>query len=197
MATFLLVRHAENDYLSGGRIAGRAAGVHLNARGREQAEKLAARLAGAGVARIFSSPLERALETAAPLAARLGLKIEVSSAFTEIGFGEWTGKQFDDLRRHPRWRAFNAFRSGTRIPGGELAVEVQARMVTEMERLREVHGELAIAVFTHGDPIKSALAYYAGIPIDLYRRFEISTASVTAIELNDWGPKILSVNERC
>ncbi len=197
MATFLLIRHAENDLVGGGRIAGRMPGVHLNAKGREQAEKLAARLAGAGIARIFSSPLERALETAAPLAARLALEVEVREAFTEVGFGEWTGRQFDELRRHPRWRAFNTFRSGTRIPGGELAVEVQWRMVTEMERLREMYPELVIAVFSHGDPIKSALAYYAGVPIDLYKRFEISTASVTTIGLHEWGPKILGVNERC
>ena len=122
------------------------------------------------------------------------IEVEVSEAFSEIDSGEWTGKQFDDLRRHPRWRAFNSFRSGTRIPGGELAVEVQSRMVTEMERLRELNPELVIAVFSHGDPIKSALAYYAGVPIDLYKRFEISTASITTIELNEWGPRILGVN---
>jgi probable phosphoglycerate mutase len=74
MGTFLLIRHAENDFVGSGRIAGRMPGVHLNVKGREQAEQLAARLAGAGIDRIFSSPLQRALETAAPLAARLGLQ---------------------------------------------------------------------------------------------------------------------------
>jgi probable phosphoglycerate mutase len=197
VATFLLVRHAENDFGGSGRIAGRVPGVHLNAKGREQAERLAERLAGAGIGAIFSSPLERALETAAPLAARLGLQIEVAEAFTEVDFGEWTGKHFDDLRRNPRWRAFNTFRSGTRIPGGELSVEVQSRMVTEMENLRGRNPERVIAVFSHGDPIKSALAHYAGVPIDLYKRFEISTASVTTIDLNEWGPRILGVNAGC
>ena len=194
MATFLLIRHADNDFVGSGKIAGRAPGVHLNSKGRGQAGRLAEQLAGAGIAVILSSPLERALETAAPLARRIGVEIEVSEAFSEIDCGEWTGRQFDDLRGNPRWRAYDSFRSGTRIPGGELAVEVQLRTVTEMERLRGLHPERVIAVFSHGDPIKSALAYYAGVPIDLYKRFEISTASVTTIELNAWGPRILGVN---
>lgn len=194
MATFLLIRHADNDFVGGGKIAGRMPDVHLNAKGREQAERLAERLARAGIGIIVSSPLERALETAAPLAKRLGLKVQISEALNEIDAGEWTGREFDHLRGNPHWRAYNSFRSGTRIPGGELAVEVQWRMVREIERLNQLHAESVIAVFSHGDPIKSALAYYAGIPIDLYRRIEISTASVTTIVLNEWGPKIMGVN---
>lgn len=169
--------------------------MRLNEEGRAQAEGLAARLSSAPLRAVYSSPLERALETAAPLARALGLEVRVSGALNELDFGEWTGRTFSELEREPGWRRFNSFRSGTRIPGGELMAEAQARFVAEMGRLRERHAGEALALVSHADPIRAAVAHYAGIPLDLFLRVEVSPASVSVVEVGEYGPRIISVND--
>jgi probable phosphoglycerate mutase len=193
VSTFYLIRHAENDWV-GKRIAGWLPEVHLNEQGRAQAEVLAERLARSGIGAIYSSPLERAVETAAPLARRLGLEVQTSDAIGEVHFGDWTGCDLAALEADPRWRWFNTFRSGARIPGGELMIETQTRFVAELERLRDREPGGTVAVVSHGDPIKAALAHYAGIQLDLFHRLEISPASVSVVVLEEWGPRLLRIN---
>src|SRR5438874_9374343 len=118
MAIFYPIRHATND-LVGKAIAGRGQGIHLNELGREQAERLAEKLANCGITRIFSSPLERAQETAAPLARILNLKIHILEAIQEIDFAGWTGRTFAELQQDADWRRWNSFRLGARVPNGE------------------------------------------------------------------------------
>ncbi|HWH67867.1 MAG TPA: histidine phosphatase family protein, partial [Candidatus Sulfotelmatobacter sp.] len=96
MTIFYLIRHGENDWV-GKAIAGRSPGVHLNAAGRQQAEQLAKQLAAHPIQQLFSSPLERARETAEPLARRLGLEVQIAPALTEMDFGQWTGKTLAEL----------------------------------------------------------------------------------------------------
>jgi probable phosphoglycerate mutase len=193
MSVFLLIRHGWTD-LVGQVIPGRLPGVPLNATGRNQAQKLAVQLASVPIGIICSSPLERAMETAAPIAAGLGLQVRIIPDFTEIEFGDWSGRKLSDLEGEPRWHRFNSFRSGTRPPGGELMTEVQSRMVAQMEGLREQAPGAMIAVVSHGDPIKTAIAHYAGIPIDLMLRMEISPASVSILAVDDSGSRLLGVN---
>lgn len=196
MATFLLIRHAHHDYMRK-ELVGWMPGIHISEKGQAQAERLADRLSGRHIDAIFSSPLERTMETAEPIARRMRLSIEVSERFGEVRPGEWTGRDFDTLDKDPRWHAYNRFRSGTRPPGGELMAETQTRFVAEMERLHAERRNAVIAVVSHGDPIKSAVAYYAGIALDLFLRLEIAPASVSTIELHEWGPRILGVNCTC
>ncbi|MCL5745502.1 MAG: histidine phosphatase family protein [Acidobacteria bacterium] len=193
MALFFLIRHAENDYV-GRRLAGWSPDVHLNEEGRAQAGRLADRLANTGISVLYSSPLERALETAAPLAERLGLEVQIRDALGEIRFGEWTGHYIEDLRQDPLWQHYNAFRSSTRAPGGESMLDVQLRIVTEIESLRRQHTDGTIAIVSHGDAIRAAVLHYAGIPLDLMHRIEISTASVSVISVEDHGPQVLGLN---
>ncbi len=179
----------------GNALAGRKPGVHLNAAGRAQAEKLAERLAGVPIDVIYSSPMERTRETAEPTAAKLGLDVHICDGIIELDLGDWTGAGYRELMDSPVWRQFNSFRSGTRIPGGhELTVEVQARMAREMENLRARHPDSIIALFSHGDPIKTAIAHYLGIPLDYILRFTIDPASVSVISVEDYGPRILCIN---
>jgi probable phosphoglycerate mutase len=193
MATFYLIRHGLNDYVDKA-IAGWTPGVSLNAEGREQAGRLAWKLLGRGITRLYSSPLERALQTAAPIAKALGLRVEVRDALGEIHFGEWTGKRFEDLARDPRWAVFNRYRSGTRPPGGELMIEAQVRIVNELECLRVRHPDESVAVVSHSDIIRAALLHYAGMPIDLCARLTIDPASFSIVELEPAGPRIVAVN---
>lgn len=193
MADFYFVRHGSNDSL-GKTLAGRLKNVHLNDQGRAEAERTAMVLAKQGIERIISSPLERALETAEPLARRMGLTIEITPEILEIDFGDWTGKTMQELEASPAWKNFNLYRSGTRIPGGETMIEAQSRMITFLEKLRPENSNQAIALFSHGDPIKLVFAYYLGIPLDLFTRIEISPGSYSILRLENWGPQVLAIN---
>ncbi len=194
MTTFLLIRHAANDAV-GKRISGWTPGIHLNQEGREQAEKLAKRLLHLPIKSVYSSPLERAQETAEPLAVRLGLQVHICEEVGEIRYGDWTGRDIEELKEVTQWQQFNLFRSGTRVPGGELMLEVQARVIVALENFRERHPDEMVAIVSHGDVIKAAIAHYAGIHLDLFHRIEISPASVSIAVVNDYGPQILRVND--
>ena len=191
---FYLVRHGTNDYLAKHLLAGRLANVHLNEQGRAEAARLATALSTFGIQRIFSSPLERAVQTAEPTARLLGLEIEIAQEILEINFGDWTGRSIRDLDADPAWRNFNLYRSGTRIPNGENMLEAQTRMVAFLEKLQRENPKQTIAIFSHGDPIKSIFAYYLGIPLDLFTRIEISPASFSILRLESWGAQVIAIN---
>ncbi len=195
MTTFLLIRHAHHDMVNR-TMAGRMADVGLSRKGEIQAEALAARLMRLRIriGGLYSSPLTRTRATAAPIARTLNLKVHTLDAINEIDVGEWQGRKFEDLEGEPRWIRFNLFRSGTNPPLGEFMLQVQARMVAALEDLRTQYPNSIIALVGHGDPIKATIACYAGIPLDLMLRIEISPASVSVVEINDYGPRILCVN---
>lgn len=195
MSTFYLIRHAANDTI-GVSIPGRTPGISLNREGRKQAERLAARLAGEPIQVIASSPLERSVETAIPLAKRLNQDVQISEQLTEVDFGDWSRQTLEQLEAVPKWRHWNSFRSGHRVPKGEMMVEVQARMVAEIQRLHTQYPGQTIAIFSHGDPLRSAIAYYLGVPLDLFQRIELSPASVSILVLDEHAPRIVCLNQQ-
>jgi broad specificity phosphatase PhoE len=192
--TFLLVRHAAHDRV-GTVLCGRMHGVRLGEAGRAQARRLADRLAGDKVASVQSSPIERAMETAEPIALRLGQPVERSDALIEIDFGAWTGTPFAELDRDPRWTAWNNARSVSRPPYGETMLEAQGRIVAAMETLRGLHREQAVVLVSHSDVIKAALLFHLGLPLDAYGRIEIDPASISTLVVGDWGAKLIRLNE--
>lgn len=194
MTKFLLIRHATTDSV-GKRLSGRMAGVPLNEEGRAQAQKLAERLAGLQIAAIYSSPLERAVQTAGPMANLLHLQTVISEDFLEINFGDWTNSAFEELQNQPEFERFNSFRSNTRIPGGELMPEAQLRMITGLQKLCVQYPRETVVVVSHSDLIKAVVAYYAGIHLDMFQRIEISPASVSVIQIYDETARILLVND--
>jgi probable phosphomutase (TIGR03848 family) len=192
--TLFLIRHGQTDWI-GRAIAGRQPDVHLNPEGQAQALQLRDRLRHLPIRTIYSSPLERTRETAAPLAAALGLEVRPCPEAIELDFGEWTGSTMAALADDPRWRAFNTWRSATRAPGGELMPEVQTRIVAAITRIRAEHPGQAVALFSHGDVIRSAVAYFAGVSLDVFHRLEIRPASVSALRFYDETVLILRVND--
>jgi len=192
--TILLIRHGSNPKVGIG-LTGWLPGVSLDEKGRQQAERLAAELADAPLTAVYSSPLERAMETAAPLARRKKLEVSPDPAFGEVRFGEWQGKDFAEIGRDAEWQKFNDFRSGTRAPGGELMLETQARMVAGLLNISARHRGETVAIFSHADAIKSVLCWLLGIPLDFHLRLEILPASVSTIVLSDEGvPRVISIN---
>jgi broad specificity phosphatase PhoE len=138
--------------------------------------------------------VDRTQQTAQFLGEKLSLLPSTRPELSEIDYGAWSGKGLDELRPLDEWRQFNSFRSGSRIPGGELMLQTQLRVVDFMLRLREVHPEGVVALVSHGDVIKAAVAYFLGVPLDLFLRIEISPASVSVVAIADYGPWVLGVN---
>jgi probable phosphomutase (TIGR03848 family) len=193
MMNLWLIRHAVNDWV-GDRLAGWTPGVHLNQEGQAQAASLAARLAAVPLAAIYSSPLERALETAGPLAEAHGLPVEVRAALGETRYGEWTGRALQELQQEELWPVVQFYPGGARFPGGESLRESQARIVKALDAIRDAHAGQTVAVISHSDPIKMAVAHYVGLPLDLFQRLTIAPASVTALSFARLGPRLLCLN---
>lgn len=192
--TVFLVRHGAHDRL-GKTLCGRMDGVNLSEQGRREAEAIARRLAGEELEAVYSSPLERTRETAGPIAVAIGASVTLDEDLSEIDFGAWTGKTFEELHDDPAWRVWNQARGIARPPGGESMVEVQARLRRWLSRVRDRHPEGRIAAVTHADVIKALVAYALGFSLDQHGRLEVSPGSVTTLAVGDWGMKVMSVNE--
>jgi probable phosphoglycerate mutase len=195
MPTILLIRHGENDYIKKGILPGQMPGVHLNENGRAQAQALAEKLAQAPIKAVYSSPLERAIETAEPIAKTLGLQATIRPGLTETNCGEWQGKSHKFLRRLKAWRTVQSTPSLFRFPGGESFAESQGRVVAEIESLRAQHEEKDLFVcVSHGDPIRLAVAYYLGLPLDHFQRLFAAPASITVLYVGEAGSRLLTLN---
>jgi probable phosphoglycerate mutase len=193
VSDFYLIRHGEHDWLKKG-IAGRIPGVSLNAHGKQQAEDLVCRLSDVKFDVIYSSPLERAMQTADPVARSKGMEIVVAPEIIELDFGEWSGATFDKLHADPRWAEWNKKRSIVRMPGGELMCEVQTRIVAFIDQVHREQKKGNFALFGHGDVIRSAICYWLGMPLDFIPRVEVDPASVTILRIDEGGPHMLAVN---
>lgn len=191
---FLLIRHGENEFVATHKLAGRTPGVHLNEKGFDQASQLVAYLVDQPIAAVYSSPLIRCVETARPLAAARGLPIVEEPAFLEVDYGGWQGADLRELSKLPEWHKVQHTPSTFRFPNGETLREVQSRAVAGIEALRNQHSNAVVALFAHGDVIRTTLAHYLGIPLDLFQRISIQTASVSVLLFHDGTPSILGMN---
>jgi probable phosphoglycerate mutase len=195
MTILLLVRHASNDYLKEGRLAGRTPGVHINALGQKEADELARRIAHLPIEAIYSSPLERALDTAHAVAYCQKLPVQVVDELIETEAGEWTGRKIDELRDTDTWKAIQTSPVGVKLPGGESIDEVQTRMVAAVERIHAAHPEGVVAVVSHADPLKSLIAHYLKWDLNHFQGIAISPASVSVLGLSDKGAVLLRLND--
>jgi broad specificity phosphatase PhoE len=193
MTNLYFVRHAATDFI-GNTISGRMPGVHINELGRKQAALLAKRLRNQAFAAIYCSPQSRARETAEPLALCAGQEVVTAAELDELDFGIWTGRTYNELNQSPDWHRFNSARSTTRIPGGELMVQVQTRAIEFVERVSQNHPAETIVLVSHGDVIRAALAFYLGMPLEFLLRFEVSPASMSVVTLDAGKPRVLCVN---
>jgi probable phosphomutase (TIGR03848 family) len=195
MPIFLLIRHGETDFNKKMHIAGRLPDVHINQIGQQQAQSLANELASVPIKAIYSSPLERALETAEPLAKALKLEVISLPGLLETDCGEWQGQSIKKLRRLKIWQSVQQRPSQFHFPGGEWIGACQHRMVQVIESLRSTHSpQDLLACFSHADPIKQAIAYYLGLPLDNFQRLSIDTASITALQVTESGSRLIMLN---
>jgi probable phosphomutase (TIGR03848 family) len=193
VTVFLLVRHAVTSH-TGHKLTGWAPGVHLSDDGRAQAEAVAEQLAKAPIKAIYSSPIDRTLETAQAVAAPHRLDVQVLDDIGEVRYGTWTNRSLKSLARTKLWTKVQQFPSAARFPQGETLREVQARAIAELERIQARHPRQMVCVVSHADVIKLLVAHYLGVHIDLFQRIAIGPASVSAVAVSDQGPMVLSVN---
>ena len=190
----LLVRHGLTP-TTGKLLPGRATGLHLSDKGREQAVHAAERIAElVKVDAVYASPLERARETAAPIAAALKQRVRIDKGLLECDFGEWTGGELKALMKLPEWNTVQRAPSTFTFPGGESFTAMQNRIVGTIDRLRAAHPGGVIVCVSHADPIKAAVAHALGTHIDLFQRIVISTCSVTAVAYGAGAPVVLTGN---
>jgi probable phosphoglycerate mutase len=194
MTTLILIRHGYTDW-NDKKLAGWLPDVHLNDRGKKQAEELPQRLAALDFAAIYSSPLERTVETAQPLAKARGLRIHRVTDLGEVNFGDWQGQTLKVLSGKKEWRIVQAAPSAFQFPNGESFRGTQSRAVGAIEKISASHAKDTIVAFSHGDVIKLIVAYYSGIALDNFQRVAISPASISVIELGPFGARLGRLND--
>src|SRR5205814_311069 len=133
--------------------------------------------------------------TAQAIAGPGGMPLRLVEGLGEVKYGEWQGAELKELYKHELWPGVQFYPSGTRFPGGETLGEAQMRMVATLDALRAQHPKGIIAVVSHADIIKLALAYYIGMHMDLFQRLEISPCSVSAVFFTRMGPRLLAYND--
>lgn len=190
----VLVRHAVTEH-TGPLLSGRMPGISLSARGVEQAEAAAVRLAGLPVGIVYASPIERTTQTAQRIATRHSLDVIPLPGVIEADYGEWTGGKISDLAKTDEWKVVQVAPSRARFPGGETIQEMQARTVSALDAVVAAHPNTTIVVVSHADPIKSAIAHYTGMHLDLFQRVHVSPASVTVFDFHVYGAMLVKCND--
>jgi probable phosphoglycerate mutase len=194
ITTLILVRHAVTAQ-TGPLLSGRAPGIPLSEDGQAQAKATAERLATLPITAVYASPIERTTETAEAIAAPHGLEVRALPGVLEADYGEWTGGKLTDLAKTDLWKTVQRSPSRARFPGGESIAEMQARMVVALEEVVAAHAGEIFVVVSHADPIKSAIAHYTGVHLDLFQRIVVSPASVTAFQLTAHGAALVKCND--
>lgn len=201
MATVILIRHGRTTANASGVLAGRTAGVKLDATGRGQVARTAERLAIVPLVAVVSSPLERCRQTS-----RIILDLQTGSpqtpienGITECDYGQWQGRTLADLSQEPLWSRVQAQPSSVVFPGGESMASMQSRSVAAIRRhdaaFEALHGPGAVwAAVSHGDIIKSILADALGMHLDLFQRININPASVSIVRYGVDRPYVVSSN---
>lgn len=195
MTLLILVRHGTTDAV-GKVLSGRAAGYPMNDAGWAQVRALSDGLAGLSIDAVYSSPLERALQTAAALASPRGLSASVDERLSDIDFGAWTGRAISELRNESSFWRFNKQRSLAEPPLGERISQVQARMVAALHDWIALYPQGTVAVVGHADPLRLAIAFFIGLALDHAHRLEIEPASASALEFVGDDVRLLHLNHK-
>src|SRR5947207_4332203 len=190
----ILVRHAVTAH-TGPLLSGRMPGIDLSDKGVEQARAAAARLAVLPIAVVYASPIERTTQTASYIAAPLGLEVQPLPGVIEADYGDWTGGKIADLAKTDEWKVVQAAPSRAQFPGGETLRAMQSRMVDALDAVVAAHPHETVVVVSHADPIKSAIAHYTGMHLDLFQRLHVSPASVTVLDFHPYGALLLKCND--
>ena len=193
-ARLLLIRHGVTEH-TGPILSGRLPGIDLSPEGVRQAQATAARLAGVDIAAVYASPIERTAQTAAHIAAPHGLDVQTLPGVIEADYGEWTGGKIVDLAKTDEWKVVQVAPSRAAFPGGESMRDMQARTVSALDEVMARHPNRNVVVVSHADPIRSAIAHYVGMHLDLFQRLAVAPASVTVLQFHEFGAQLVKYSD--
>ena len=198
MPLLLLIRHGENEFVKSSKMAGRIPGIHLNEKGQQQADALGEALKDFPITALYSSPLERAMETAQPIARARKLEIFQEPDLMDTNIGQWEGRSWKVLRLTKAWKIVQHAPSRFRFPEGESFAEAQLRYANALERIVKKHNKAKdiVAVVFHADPIKLAVSHFLGLPLDHFQRLSCNTGSVTLMQVSESGANLITLNQR-
>lgn len=190
----VLVRHAVT-HQTGPLLSGRRPGIDLSERGAEQADAVAKRLSVLPVAAVYASPIERTMQTAQAIASHHDLEVHPLDGLIEADYGDWTGGELAELAKTSEWQVVQRAPSRARFPGGETIRAMQSRIVTALDDVVAGHPTETVVAVSHADPIKAAVAHFAGMHLDLFQRVHVSPASVTVLDFDRFGATLVKCND--
>jgi len=195
MALLFLIRHGLTAQ-TGRILYGQAPGIALDHRGRAQARALIERFDGVRLTAAYTSPLQRCVETVVPLAEAHRLEVRLRDPLIEMDAGSWTGKRLASVRKQKAWATVQREPSAFAFPGGgESFVDAQERVVAELLAIARRHPRGRVAVGTHGDIARIALAHFLGVPLDAFQRIVVDTAGVSVLAIERGHGHVLLVND--
>jgi broad specificity phosphatase PhoE len=185
-ARIILVRHGETDWNLERRIQGGSSNPPLNARGRAQAESLARRLEKEEIKAIYSTPLQRGLDTAKAIARYHQLEVATEPLLREIEAGELEGITLDELGRRFSEILIRDDKNETfpRVPDGESLPEVQERGWGVVKRLAAKHPDGTLALVSHYFVILSIVCSVLQLPLSQISKLRLSTGSISIFNLD-------------
>ena len=193
------MRHGETEWNRLRRIQGGNSNTPLNEKGEQQAESLALRLRSEGIQAIYSSPLQRSLDTAQAIARHYQMEVDLEPDLIELNLGELEGTLIDDLGK-----SFNELLITNsqgevlpRVPGGESLIEVQQRAWSAIQRLVSQHPEGAIVVVSHYFAILTIICSALNLPLSQVGRLRVDTGSISALIFDEKVPHLVLLNDTC
>lgn len=199
MTTVILLRHAHSVANEKGILAGRASGVSLSTKGKEQAELLTSRLGSAQFRDIRISPLERCLATLEPWLQSQDTSVRKKILFdpnvTEVDYGDWTGKKLLALSLRKEWRVVQNTPSEMKFPKGESLLQMQQRAEKALRQSIKKTGTGVSLIVSHGDVIKSLIATALDLHLDKFQKIVIDPASISVLDFSKGSFRLLHLND--
>lgn len=194
MLEILFIRHGQTDWNKNGRIMG-ARPVPLNREGIRQVEEAAKALDSIDIKAVYTSPLKRAVQTARLLARGRSMRVVEAPELSEIDYGDWVGKTFDEVIRYPAYRLYHTNPARAQAPRGEKMKDVLERGVRWVETMRQGHrrGGRIMAV-SHADVIKVILTHYLNLDLNEMLRMRIDNAAVSILWINGKSSGVFGIN---
>ncbi len=198
MSTYIFLRHGHSAANKEGLLTGQLPGICLSPVGRKQADQLISRIGKGIIDRVHLSPIERCQLTINPWLQSPHSKsitsLEINDGFSEINFGEWSGKKLSTLRRNPLWKSVQESPSQVTFPGGESFKKAQKRAVVSLQEIRSIRGEKVHLIVSHSDTIKLVVAHLLGMKLDEFQKLEIAPASFTVFSGDSKKLSLVTIN---
>jgi len=199
LAKVILVRHGETDWNRSRRIQGGNSDTELNQGGWQQAESLALRLKRETVQAIYSSPLQRALDTAKAIAGYHQLPVEIEPSLREIEVGELEGMLITEVGKHLS-QLLTMHSQGEelpKMPGGESLTDLQQRVWSTIQRLVAWHRDGVLVVVSHYFSILTIVCSVLNLPLTQIGRLRLNPGSISILTIDEEATRLILFNDTC